>query len=67
VKGLWLVGWLALAAVAGGGCADPCETLQRMCDGCQDPNQKASCEQIVVAQSHDDCTQGLDSFKNICK
>ncbi len=67
VKGLGLALWLAAAVFAGGGCADPCEALQKMCDGCQDPHQKDSCERIVVMASHDDCTLALDDFKNVCR
>ncbi|MBW2455690.1 MAG: hypothetical protein JRI68_14320 [Deltaproteobacteria bacterium] len=73
--------WCALSVVLGlaalgalGACGDACEDLQVICDRCQDPNHKASCEDFIdraVYEDHEDhdpdaCEQQIDAFDDIC-
>ncbi len=59
-------GALFAAAIAGG-CADPCGDLKVICDKCADPNQKTTCQGIVDTGVHATCSDGIDSFNNVCK
>jgi len=58
---------LASLVVAATGCTDECEALQRRCDRCIDPNQRKSCEDLVDLGDQDLCTEGVDTFTNVCK
>ncbi len=57
---------LALAALIGG-CSDPCGDLQLICNRCNDPNHKDTCERLVDSGTHATCTEGIDNFNNVCK
>lgn len=60
-----LLAFLTYAAASG--CGDSCEDLQVICDSCQDPNQRASCERSVDEGVQDVCEQDVDSFGDICR
>lgn len=49
------------------GCADTCEDLQRLCNRCLDPNQRAACEAVVDSEDAETCQEGVDDYTNVCK
>lgn len=63
------VAWLATAAalaLASSGCTTSCEELQAVCDECEDPAHKASCEQSVDRDDQELCDEDVTSFCAIC-
>ena len=65
----WAVGWLAAVAALGlasSGCTTSCEELQAVCDECEDPAQKASCEQSVDRADQELCDTDVTSFCAVC-
>jgi hypothetical protein len=59
------IGGLLLLLAAG--CDDACIELQDICNGCRDPNQKASCERSVDEDPEDVCELNVDAYRNICR
>ncbi len=59
--------WVVTAAAGLAGCSDACEELQTICDRCQDPYHRSSCEASVDEDVQDSCEQNIDNFNNICK
>lgn len=57
---------LVLGLLGLGGCAEPCDDLQRICERCVDPNQRASCEAFVDRADNDTCLTEIDVFTNVC-
>ncbi|MBI4706233.1 MAG: hypothetical protein HY744_34485 [Deltaproteobacteria bacterium] len=57
---------LALLLLAPG-CADRCEELQVICDGCLDANQKAACEESVDRDEQGECELDIDNYREICE
>lgn len=65
-------GWGALLALVAGSasllaCGDSCPELQTLCDGCLDPNQRASCEEAVDNGSDESCARDIESYQDICQ
>ncbi len=55
------------AALSALGCGNPCVDLQEICDVCNDPDQKASCEGFVDRDVADACDSNIDNFNKICE
>ena len=58
---------LGVVLVTASGCGDACEELQPICDACQDPNQKNSCQYSVDEDDQEVCEKNIDDFGIICK
>lgn len=49
------------------GCGNPCADLQEICDRCQDPNQKASCETTVDSGDGEQCGKSEGDYEDVCR
>ena len=57
---------LFIAAIPSSGCAETCSELQLICDRCNNPDHKNSCEQSVDNADDEVCAQNIDNFNDIC-
>lgn len=57
---------MAWCCVTSTGCTGPCEELQGVCNFCEDPNHKASCESSVDRDDGDLCDQDVSNYCIVC-
>jgi hypothetical protein len=62
----WRWTGVVLLGPAVAGCGDRCADLQEVCDLCEDPNQKSTCELTVDSDDGDRCDRDVGNFCTVC-
>ncbi|MBW2523434.1 MAG: hypothetical protein JRI23_04640 [Deltaproteobacteria bacterium] len=57
---------VTLVAAALSGCGDRCADLQDVCDLCEDPYHKATCESSVDADDGERCDRDVSNYCSVC-